>query len=385
MSELLGRDLETTIAWLVALQQDPRRPSLRAEVERALQLDDPRVRIAACAALNAEAALRPSDAPPGSESAERVVELTDDIDLDGELAGYLWINRANALRRLGPDRDAHATDAYRAALAIADKGAWHFDFGVHHKWRGRFDACYDAMLKARARLGETRPVLWNMAIAATAGGKGDLAAGAWRDLGLTVSLNESSGLPMVADVPPLQVRAPSKPSGRGFQQRAEVGFEIVTVQPISPCHGVVSTPTFEDTPIDYGDIVVWDGAPVAEACFPLLEILRRGDEHRLAFVAIVGDDTIEQLVRRVGLESRAFVHPGGEACEGEQLVYGKWIAPASIAKPTLTRAWTDAIAAIGVRIAIPELYEGVDTRRAGQEHQAWRGVERVAQKRGLVS
>ena len=38
-----------------------------------------------------------------------------------------------------------------------------------------------------------------------------------------------------------------------------------------------------------------------------------------------------------------------------------------------------------MRLAMPELYEKTGpTKRAGQEHQAWRGIERVALKRGLV-
>lgn len=377
-------ELDATLKQLMALQEDPRHATLVDDVEQALAIDDPRVLIAACAALNARAALRPLDAPPENPVAQRVVELTARITLEGELAAYLWINRANALRALGPDGDSEATDAYLHALSIVDKGAWHFDLGVHHKWRGRFHACYESMLRARARLGETRPVLWNMAIAATGAGKGDLAAGAWRDLGLDVSLNEKSRLPILADIPPMQVRAPSRPTGRGFDPPDNVGFEVVTVQPISPCHGVVSTPSFEDTPIDYGDIVMWDGAPVAESCFPLLEILRRGDELRLPFVAIVQESVMNSLVDTLGHEVRVFVHPAGTEQAGERLVYGKLIAPSALSKKHLVSAWTEAVAKHGVRVAIPELYEGVDTRRAGQEHQAWRGVERAAQKRGLV-
>ena len=38
-----------------------------------------------------------------------------------------------------------------------------------------------------------------------------------------------------------------------------------------------------------------------------------------------------------------------------------------------------------VVLAIPELYEALgDSKRAGQEHQAWRGIERNAMKKGLV-
>ena len=75
---------------------------------------------------------------------------------------------------------------------------------------------------------------------------------------------------------------------------SSVSFELVWVAPLSPCHGVVQSATFREAPIDYGDVVLWDGAPVSVLKtpegpvprFPLLEILRRGDEERMRFVAL---------------------------------------------------------------------------------------------------
>ena len=45
----------------------------------------------------------------------------------------------------------------------------------------------------------------------------------------------------------------------------------------------------------------------------------------------------------------------------------------------LLAAWESAVNDRQVSIALPELYEAIgDAKRAGQEHQAWRGIERKA-------
>src|SRR5690606_25764201 len=97
--------------------------------------------------------------------------------------------------------------------------------------------------------------------------------------------------------PPAQVRVLSRGAGyvtaSAFPNEA-AAFEVLWVQPLSPCHGVVASPCFRDAPIDYGDLVLFDPAPVSQShdadgnivpCFPLLELLRRGDEQRLRFIA----------------------------------------------------------------------------------------------------
>jgi len=372
-------------------------------VERAREavgLEHLQVVVAACAALNARAAQRPLDAPPpegggpglvAAELArERIVKATGAPE-----EGYLWINRANGLRAAGPAHDADARAAYESALATQrDNGHWWFDYGVLHKWRGRFRDGLRCVREARAQLGATKPILWNQAICATGAGEGEVALEAWSALGLPARL-ASGGLPSVDGLPAMRVRAPSVPSGHGLRELPDRSFESVWVAPLSPCHGVVQSPSFQQTPIDYGDVVLWDGAPVAiedairsgsrphgatpepVPCFPLLEILRRGDEQRVRFVAIAKPEQVERLGD--ALRCRVFVHsePGPGP---ERLVYGKLVAPADL---DLRTPWSQATR--DMRAAAPELYEGGDPKRAGQEHQAWRGVERVAVKRGLVS
>lgn len=365
-------------------------------IAAAFPADGP-VIVAVLAALNAMAEQRPLDAPPREQGPEHAAAaLAEDAltrSFPAELEAYLQINRANALRAMGPDSDSLALEAYARALDLEpEHGGWHFDLGVCHKWRGRWQLAFDQFLRARSRMGATKAVLWNMALSATALGEGDLAAGAWRDLGVeNVSLGKG-GLPVVEGVPPRRVRVRCRPSGYGLVERADTGFELVHIAPISPGHGVVASPTFEDAPIDYGDIVLFDGGPVDQddggPVFPVIEVLRAGDEKRMRFVAIVGSGELEALVTALGDNVRAFAHPATlePKPHHEQLIYGKLIANADVSPAHLCqRLEAHGKTTKRLRIAVPELYEAIgDTRRAGQEHQAWRGIERAATKRGLA-
>ena len=139
--------------------------------------------------------------------------------------------------------------------------------------------------------------------------------------------------------------------------------------------------------------------------FPLLEILKPGDEHRLRFVALQDKPgRIDELEAALPEYAKLFVHrekvevaaprradgsaprsgvtPGGG--EDRRLVYGKIILSRG-ADLRGFRASFEKATAKGIAIALPGLYEALgETKRAGQEHQAWRGVERKAKKRGLL-
>lgn len=371
---------------------------------------------------------RPPDEPKLTEHglAERAAELAGaclaSLDAaeraDREIGGWLRSLRANALRLAGVSFDDAAQAAFAEALELdRDDGHLWFDQGLLHKWRGRWQAGYDSNLRAQARLGDTRGVLWNLGICATALGDGNVAGLCWKKLGFTTELNAKSGHAFVDGLPPMQVRVLSRGSGYGFAGAVPdqaVGFEILWVQPFSPCHGVVVSPSFRDAPIDYGDVVLWDGARVATGegqdgpvpRFPLLEVLRPGDERRLRFVALEqnpGDvaaletqlpEGCRVFVQQEHVEHICPVCASGDSMkkhdhlppEEHRIVYGKLIAPASVEAQALRVAVESAKGREGkVSLAIPSLYEWVgDTKRAGQEHQTWRGIERMAIKKGLA-
>lgn len=335
---------------------------------------------------------------------------------DADIAGNLYAMLGNALRLCGPARDAEAQEAFTRAIELdAERGEWWYDAGLLDKWRGRFEDGFAANEQARMRLGSETPVLWNLAICATAVGKGEEAVEAWEALDVPARLDQARQMPYVAGLPSMLVRVLSRtPQIDATSQlpKNAVAFELVWVVPLSPCHGVVQSPTFRDAPIDYGDLILWDGAPVAAhkiseeetlPVFPLLEILRRGAERRWAFVALEREaGALNGLERDLPEGTRVFIQheriahhcaacAAGEPHEhesgsvtgagSESLVRGKLIVQPTQDLVALRQAWEAAMGSRAASISLPGLYEQLgDSKRAGQEHQAWRGIEGKAMR-----
>ena len=380
---------------------------------------DWRLTLGAASLLLEQAGRRGMDEPPLREdgpaawAAEALGQSLDALDeadrKDPEVAGNLNAMLGNALRFCGPGKDAEAQDAFTRAIELdPERGEWWYDAGLLDKWRGRFDEGYAANEQARMRLGDQRPVLWNLAICATALGKAEEAVDTWEQLGVPARIDRSRGMPFVAGLPPMLLRVLSRtPPTDATSQLPDkaVGFELVWIAPLSPCHGVVQSPTFRDAPIDYGDLVLWDGAPVAAhqtssgdavPVFPLLEILRPGDERRWPFVALEREPgavrTLEEALPegiRVFIQQERVEHHCAACATGEphehsadsvpasvSLVRGKLIVPFASKLEEFRGAWEGAVKDRAISVALPALYEAVgDAKQAGQEHQAWRGIE----------
>jgi len=384
---------------------------------------DWRLTLAAASLLIEQAGRRGMDEPtliedgPASWAAaalQRSLQALDDTDRsNADVAGNMHAMLGNALRLCGPGRDAEAQEAFTRAIELdPERGEWWYDAGLLDKWRGRFDDGYAANEQARMRMGPQRPVLWNLAICATALGKAEEAIEAWEEIGVPARLDRSRDTPYVAGLPPMLLRVLSRtPSTDATSQLPDktVGFELVWIAPLSPCHGVVQSPTFRDAPIDYGDLVLWDGAPVAAhrtsaddavPVFPLLEILRPGNEWRWPFVALEREPgALEGLEKDLPEGTRVFVqHERVEhhcaACEAGEphedhavavsvsgsasgaLLRGKVVVQPTQDLGAFREVWEAATGGRPVSISLPALYEQLgDSKRAGQEHQAWRGIE----------
>src|SRR5690606_3721448 len=215
------------------------------------------------------------------------------------------------------------------------------------------------------------------------------AAEAWRALGIDARAEEGE-LPFVEGLEPVEVRLPTVGPGHSLAPAVPdeaASFEVVWAQPLSPCHGVIRSPTFRDAIADFGDVVLWDGAPIGLTRrdgsapvprFPLLGVLKKGDERRFRFLALQQKaDQVAALGRE--LPEGAIVYPHGERIEtlcprcaaGEtftkhehlppeehRVVFGKIIVPSTIE----LSAFADALETArrnnpGVLLAIPGLYE----------------------------
>jgi hypothetical protein len=428
----LPADAALARLWSEALRRAPAHAALEADAAAILAAHgrDVPVVVAAVAALVARAELRAPDEPPLREGAAALAARSARACLDAlpfaarrdpAVAGYLLVNLGGALRLLGPERDGEAVAAFEEALALdPGRSGWWFGLGVCHKWRGRFAEALAATRRARELLPSgapaqaTRPILFNLAICATALGHGDVAAEAFAALGIPATVSRG-GLPLVEGLPPVEVRVPTRGSGHagGSVPDRALGFEVVRVAPLSPVHGVVETPTFREAPVDYGDVVLWDAAPVSVrrtaagarvACFPLLERLRKGDEFRFRFIGlqqksgdvervsdalpagaalVVQDERVEHVCPRCAAGEVLTRHEHQPPDE-HRLVTGKVVGPASLD----LRALRDALDGVarthpGVFLVVPGVHEALgDAAAAGKAHKAWSGLERTGLKRG---
>jgi Flp pilus assembly protein TadD len=404
----IGSNRDLALAFAQVLAQDPTYPDVLPHAERVVSgfATDPEVVITLSAALLRVAERRPPDEPPFERGPAHLAAavcqscfeaLTGEQRRDPEVGGYLQINLANALRMMGPDHDDDALKAYQLALTIDDaNGSWWFQLGLFYKWRGRFREGLDANRKAVARAGADRGMLWNLAICATALGDGEAALEVWRSMGMPGELSKS-GMPYVPDIPAMQVRVATMGEDVGEGDPlppSAVTFEVLWVQPLSPCHGVVQTPTARRASVDYGDVVLWDGAPVRVSTandrpvpvFPLLWVLRPGDERRFRFVGMQKDrGLVQELAQELGDDALLAVFDERMG-DDQSLFYGKLIVPGGV---DLDKVRSTLEASVrkrpGLTLVVPKLYELLgDTPAAGKAHQAWGGIERNARKLGLL-
>jgi hypothetical protein len=316
----------------------------------------------------------------------------------------LQVAGGNALRIAG--EYPAALESLNCALrAQPDRGWWWFNLGLVHKAQLAWREGLDAARHARRLLGDEKAVLWNIAICATALGEGTAAVEALRRLGHPAEV-APTGMPYVSGLPPVRVRVATVGSGLGASVVPDrsVGFELLWVTPLSPCHGVVSSPSYRDASTDYGDVVLWDGVPAGMSLhagrpvprFPLLAVLRKGDEHRLRFVALQQTSgQVAALAGKLPGESRLFIHherveklcvrcASGEHLlkhkherpQEHRLVYGKLILPGELDLPVFRRELDQRLRdQPGVQLIVPRLLELIgDTAGAGNAHRLWRAL-----------
>src|SRR5690606_18696467 len=128
----------------------------------------------------------------------------------------------------------------------------------------------------------------------------------------------------------------------------------------------------------------------------------RGDEHRLRFIAYVErDGAFEEFSAGIPegftlfrqserIESARPSLLSGEHLEkpvapvSSRLVHGKIVAPPGAKLEALADYIASSpFAKRELALAVPALYEKLgQTKRAGQEHQAYRGIERKAERHG---
>ena len=383
---------------------------------------DPRLVVGECRAITSAFDTKPNDEPltqanyaalreavKMADTALAALSVTDAASFDP--AGYLWLQRATAFALLqSDDGSKEALRSYEKALELDPNhgDAW-FDLGLFQKRRGKWLEAFEATKTARKLLGDEKRVMWNLAITATALGRGADAVEAWRVLGIPATVSEG-GMPFVEGMPSAALRVVTR--GTGSLTAANIPdtsltFEVLSVAPLSPCHGVVTSPTVREGIVDFGDVVLWDGTPIATTnsdgqlrpTFPLLAKLHDGTEKRFRFLAIARrDEDLEAFTTELAEQSDVFVQSARieRACshcalaspnEAEKnallhdrkTVYGKIVLPEKADLKAFRALFERASKkSDGMFVALPGLYEALgETALAGKQHTAWAGIERT--------
>lgn len=417
LRDRVTQDREVAEAWLTLLEAAPARDGLVDDVRAALWAfpnDLPLLFIGLRALLRADERRGPDEPALTSAPARVVIEIGEralgSVVGPGDRA-TLSALLGNAHRRLGPKHDAKAIELLEAAARLSPRdGSVFFDLGLCHKWAGRFRAAALAFARAEERLGPKRAVLFNRATIATACGDVAEAADGWRRLGFRVE-SAPGALPLVHGedgqlLREVFVRVPTRGTGHSDLEipDASVAFEVLGVAPLSPCHGVVRTPSARAAIVDFGDVVLFDPAPVARTAptddarpiLPLLHVVQRGDEKRFAFLALeqradevesigaalppgcvwyLHDTRVDRVCPRCAA-GETFLPHTHEAPAERRAVRGKLVVPASVALGEV-RASLERAKGAAVLLAIPGLYEALgDTPTAGKHHKSWGVIER---------
>ncbi|WP_342708345.1 prenyltransferase [Bradyrhizobium sp. B124] len=199
---------------------------------------------------------------------------------------------ATSARMMARQHDAIAEDSLRRLTEIdPQKSAHHYNLGLFYKTRGRF-AEGVAANRAAASLSQEAvdSTEWNLGICATGASDAATALGVWKGMEQKIE-HGRFGLPE-GGYPACKVRLAARPLAERTADRDDPGEEeTVWIERLSPCHGIIRSVLYRDLGVDYGDVILIDGAPITHhtygeqqiPVFPHLATLLRRNYQFFAF------------------------------------------------------------------------------------------------------
>jgi hypothetical protein len=311
-------------------------------------------------------------------------------DMEGSVGGgaeelSVQYGLATVARFLGRSWDTVAERAYQRIVELSPEG-WevHYDLGLFYKTRGRFAEGQAANQRAWDLGGsEDESVRWNLGICATGAGDAEVALRVWKVLGQRIEMGRF-GLPE-GRYPSTKVRLAQRPlAERGADDDEPGSEESIWIERLSPCHGVVrSALYYDEIGVDYGDVVLFDGAPITEqkygdkmvSVFPHVSTLVRSKYRIFRFAGTQRSDAqITLLSKELPADAILYSHTeqmrilcrqcweggGGEHSHGStsdhKVVTGKLCAPPTVTEHDLLEALDRIVgAAPDVKLFVPEL------------------------------
>lgn len=170
---------------------------------------------------------------------------------------------ATAARMCGRQHDDLAAASYRRLVELDPKRASaHYNYGLFCKTRGRFREGLDANKTAASLVEQPDEAYeWNLGICATGAREGAFALEVWKRMSQKIAMGRFD-LPE-GRYPQCKVKLAERPLAERTADRDDPGLEeTIWIERLSPCHGIVRSVLYQDLGVDYGDVVLIDGAPI---------------------------------------------------------------------------------------------------------------------------
>jgi hypothetical protein len=234
----------------------------------------------------------------------------------GENESLILRGLATAARMMARQQDKTAEAACKRLVELNPESSSDFyRLGLFLKTRGHFRDGMLANLKASELSSEpSEAVKWNLGICATGAGEAEVALKVWRELGNKLDIGRFE-LPD-GSYSSCKVRLAERPLAERDAASDDPGLEeTVWIERLSPCHGIIRSVLYSELGVDFGDVVLIDGAPVTYhrygdeqvPVFPHLATLMRRHYQFFDFAGIQVSDRQLQDVSR-GLSEDAVVY-----------------------------------------------------------------------------
>lgn len=166
-------------------------------------------------------------------------------------------------RMMARQRDEVAAWSHRRLVELGpDRSHRHYNMGLYCKTRGLFHEGLRANQAAARLAAEPEDACdWNLGICATGAGEGLVALDVWKRIGQKIEMGRF-GLPE-GGYPYCKVRLAQRPLAERDASQDDPGLEeTIWVERLSPCHGIVRSVLYQRLGVDFGDVVLFDGAPI---------------------------------------------------------------------------------------------------------------------------
>lgn len=204
----------------------------------------------------------PPESPLFTNIIKRLAELslaTRGTEKEAEVVEAL----SSTARLVGRQYDDLAEHSYARLVELLPNEPWaYYNQGLFYKTRGRFSEGMHANQKAMALADKPQEgTQWNLGICATGAGNAKLALSIWKELGQKIEMGRFD-LPE-GRYPSCKVRLAQRPLAERDAAQDDPGEEeTIWIERLSPCHGIIRSVLYQDLGVDYGDVIMFDGAPI---------------------------------------------------------------------------------------------------------------------------